>query len=60
MDGEFRPTNSVEVANVESFDKPLNFTSFEDFPVARGAMTAGTVNHGSEVIVVGGISAYKF
>eukprot|EP00944_MAST-04C_sp_MAST-4C-sp1_P008154 g8154.t1 len=59
MDGEFRPTNSVEVANVENFGKPLNFTSFEDFPVARGAMTAGTVNHGSEVIVVGGVSAYR-
>ena len=59
MDGEFRPTNSVEVANIENVSKLLNFTSFEDFPVARGAMTAGTVNHGSEVIVVGGVSAYK-
>ena len=27
--------------------------------MARGAMTAGTVHHGSEIIVVGGVSAYK-
>eukprot|EP00943_MAST-04B_sp_MAST-4B-sp1_P010017 g10017.t1 len=60
MDGEFRPTNSVEIAQVVSVGNTLNFTVTHDFPIARGAMAAGTVNKGSEVVVVGGTSAYKY
>jgi len=58
MAGDFVPTNSVEIANVVSGNSTLSFTAFDNFPVARGAMAAGTV--GTDVIVVGGTAAYMY
>lgn len=58
MAGDFDPTNSVEIANIVSGNNTLSFTAFDNFPVARGAMTAGAV--GTDVIVVGGTAAYMY